>query len=199
MLKTPLPCFFLPQLPLPSWIFFFVPSLAFPTLHFCVKYPDAQDRLDFVFPTSLRHTPPPLAVPVCAPPPFPIDLFYFTIPPDLLFFTNLRHTLLHFKSTPPHPPTPHPPTPDFVFFVSLRHILLHFLRQQINRPPFVFATSPGPQIFPRHPPQFSLLSPENGPSSLFLIRKNRTNAYKRVATPCSPLLHLCNMHGDWLT
>ena len=152
MLKTPLPFFLFFTSTTPSLLdFFFVPSLAFPTLHFCVKYPDAQDRLDFVFPTSLRHTPPPLAVPVCVTPPFPIDLFYFTIPPDLLFFTNLRHTLLHFKSTPPHPP-PIPPTPDFVFFVSLRHILLHFLRQQTNRPPFVFATFPDLRFFPTPSP-----------------------------------------------
>ena len=183
MRKTPLPCFFTSTTP-PLLDFFFVPSLAFPTLHFCVKYPDAQDRLPCS--TSLRH------------PPFPIDLFYFNIPPDLLFFTNLRHTLLHFKSTPPHP-TPPSPHPRFCLLCVSPAYPPTFFASANQPTPICFCYIPGPQIFPRHPPQFSLLSPENGPSSLFLIRKNRTNSYKRVATPCSPLLHLCNMHGDWLT
>ena len=69
--------------------FFFTPPLAYSTLHFLRQLP-LSPRLDFVNPP-----PPP-------PHPSPID-FFATIRPDLLFFTNIRHTLLHFKSTTPPP------------------------------------------------------------------------------------------------
>ena len=145
MRKTPLPCFFFTSTTPPLLDFFFVPSLAFSTLHFCVKYTDAQDRLDFVFPTSLRHIPPPpgpCSTSLRHHPPFPIDLFYFTIPPDLLFFTNLRHTLLHFKSTPPqHPPPPTPPPP----------ILSSLCRSGISSYIFCVSKPTDPHLFLLHP------------------------------------------------
>ena len=122
-------CIFFTSTTLPLLEFFFTPPLAYPTLQcFASTAPIPQIRF-------------------CLPPPrFLLRLYIY---PDLFFFTNVRHTLLHFISTYP---------PNLLSSLPLSGIPSYSLRQLPPPPPFIFATFRTPD-FSQLPLQFSLLYP----------------------------------------
>ena len=84
---------------------FLYPSSGIPRPAFFVNYLYPLDKI--LSALLVSSIPPPLAVTVCVNYPLPSPYISFaTITPDLFFFINLRHTLLHFKSTTPPPPPP---------------------------------------------------------------------------------------------
>ena len=127
------PVYFLPQLPLPSWSFFFTPPLAYPTLH------------------CFASTSPILQIRFCLPPPLGFLRLY--IHPGLFFFTNIRHTLLHFISTSP---------PPVLSSLSLSGIPSYSFAPAPPPPPqFYFCYIPDPRFFPTPLSSLVFCTPEN--------------------------------------
>ena len=113
--------------------FFLYPSSDIPHLAFCAS------------------TAPIPQIRLCLPPP-PRFLLRLYKHPDLFFFTNVRHTLLHFISTFPH-------HPHVLSSLPLSSIPSYSLAPAPPPPPhFIFATFRTPD-FSQPPLQFSFLYP----------------------------------------